>query len=500
MPAAGNSAIRAKVSMLNPASWVVLSTRELWDFAADKERRYELPRPPPALTLAMHFIAQRVPRTVAPGVLALTGLLCTVSALYIAHIQVTLGPRYPFTRHCGWLIFDICVVLLGAWYLLTNLQSAHARRIGNTSDLCSLLVSAVNSASSCFLVPTLCTFVDVTDPRVVWYFVQTVQLFFLTVHVWELRGTGSCFARKMLPDAAAIVPVFVLGILLQAAADADMLPDAPYLLTRIRDHWCSLAEVAMTMVQALPLWGPSTTSIPAFLPSCVAFYGFSLIAAVGAALRLRSAEGNDHRGPRCILLCVLFRVFSVAANNTGLWGRSAWNMATVVEDGLVLGALVTDIQLYKVTRNWHVGWMLALCVGTVMHQGAVLSLCAIYHFGVFYHLSAKMRLPILTVYVNVYVASDGSNSYKDELEAAARHGDRLIVGVVSDDGAQERWQLFDRCSRVQGHRRVCEVIEDARIGVEEFEMSPRPPHLLDFIARYNINMVVTGTGVLDVRQ
>eukprot|EP01062_Namystynia_karyoxenos_P001598 TRINITY_DN10544_c0_g1_i2.p1 TRINITY_DN10544_c0_g1~~TRINITY_DN10544_c0_g1_i2.p1 ORF type:complete len:511 (+),score=123.32 TRINITY_DN10544_c0_g1_i2:105-1637(+) len=469
-------------------NWFALSTREKQNFFHHDEGEYALPGHP--LMPVVERIALRVPECIAPNALALAGMICLLLAQCVANF---VGTGFVCPSTCEPVANFVCLLLVGGYCVLRSVTSIHARRIKNKSNVGLLVTTAADAAAPCFLVPTLCINVGIVDAQTQWHAVQATQLLFLFIHLWELRNDSCCGIRWLFPGPAAIVPVFALGRLLLLAVKGSVGLDS---VATVTAPWRAIADGVMTAVHSTQLFGPfelSTWIHPwdsqSFsrdtLSSFVTLYILSIVMVAVAALRPWPETVHDASGAQCcVLIVILHRIVLFALADDGL-GRGSFSILTAIEDGLVIGLLITEGELCRMALRRRRPWRIAfLCAGCSMLQGVTVITSAAYHVTVFADLCRYARLPMLTPARNVYI--DGvwdQDGCEVILKAAAKLGNRLVVGVLSAEDAERRGQrtelgLMERCLKIRQQKCVVQIIANAPCRVN-----------VDFLNHHQIHVV-----------
>jgi len=144
-------------------------------------------------------------------------------------------------------------------------------------------------------------------------------------------------------------------------------------------------------------------------------------------------------------------------------------MADVICDGLFMAVLTSDITLAKMAGREVHPWVVLMSLAAIFSHSTILTLCITYYIAVFADLCAYLNMPLLTTCRNVYC--DGVYDlchigHKLLFQNALQYGNRLYVGVVGDEDAQnyKRPPIMtsaERCAEVEACKAVTKVIPDA---------------------------------------
>ncbi len=181
------------------------------------------------------------------------------------------------------------------------------------------------------------------------------------------------------------------------------------------------------------------------------------------------AEHTDTR--RGVLFCMLFRIAPAVLYYLG-WVQSE-SLLNVVCDGLIVSVITTDLAVARMARRPLHPWVWLFAMASVISYMAIVGAVVAYYLLLFFELTSYMKLPMFTMLINVYVdgvydceASVGCLplrcaqsppfavchvGHHNIFMAALQHGNRLFVGVLSDESveAYKRRPVMTMAERVQ---------------------------------------------------
>lgn len=450
------------------SSWTAdlfLSSLEMDRLADWKELVLDRSYVNPALNPAFDWLSHFVPDGMAPNALMLTGCTALVQAWYFCEQHHKKQPR---------LATCVAIIGLSLSWSLGRVHSAHSRRTFNHTPLGELFKCACSLVSSVFATVILCLLLAGADLDAQWYCVQVVQLFLVLKYYSALvRGTGVC---HFLVGPGEVFLGIVVSLAVGAVLGQEALVAAYH---RAWDVFCStlggpISEV-MSAPRALYLATFCMALLTALLPGLQRGPGGTR-AALATILALRGASG-------------LLRTDWVAEVPTTKWD--------VLCDGFFMGAISFDVVVAKMAgRGVHSALVLMAALVVLPHQQLlVICFTAFYYLAIFRSLMHHLNLPLLCTVRNVYC--DGIYDlchvgHKNLFRRAAKLGNRLFVGVVGDEDANNYkrppvMSAAEREAEVASCKCVTKVIPDAPcFGLTE-----------DFIRQHHIHVVAFGQEYVD---
>lgn len=123
-------------------------------------------------------LAALVPRSVAPNVLNLAGLLCLLQGYYLCYMYMSDFPR---------AVTVACMFLWLSYQTLDAISGKHARNIRNDGPLGEVFQYCCSNVGIVFTSLTLCSIMGISKLSSMWYVVQTAQLVCLRKHAKAFR-------------------------------------------------------------------------------------------------------------------------------------------------------------------------------------------------------------------------------------------------------------------------------------------------------------------------
>ena len=316
-------------------------------------------------------VAHVVPSNVAPNVLTLAGLLCTIQAFYLCYSYMAARPQ---------LVTVAAAALVFAYQTLDALDGIQARRTSNASPVGALWDHACDNVAIVFVSLVGCYVIGLTEPITMWYVVQFFSIGLMLVHLDALPKGQLRFGLLTGPGEAIFV---FLAVLLSYAFFG-----APHL----QALWAGYNAVPLVKV----LITPSNLY-------------YAVVTLVLVKAMLLPAEHTDTR--RGVLFCMLFRIAPAVLYYLG-WVRSE-SLLNVVCDGLIVSVITTDLAVARMARRPLHPWVWLFAMASVISYMAIVGAVLAYYLILFFELTSYMKLPMFTMLVNVYV--DGVYDCKKSL-------------------------------------------------------------------------------------
>lgn len=379
-----------------------------------------------------NYMTSLVPNNVAPNVLTLSGLLCTLYGFYLCY---NYHATYPS-------LVSLCLGLLTFAYMcLDACDGKHARKTGNSTPLGELFDHSCDNIGVVFMMLSFCYVFGITNALTQWYVIQTSQLIFLESHITAFKNKCVKFGRYTSPGEflclmitlcfmRSIVP-FSLNLVISYIAQYAYYGTFGYLIyvvSNIKGHYATRNGLLISL---------GITLIPALL----IYYGVM---------------------------------------------SSGVNMLTVIGNGIILSVLTGDIIISKMTeRELHplvpVLIMLSLFDNFI---SIILTFC--YYISTLTEISYFLRIPLFNVNHNVFCNGVYDLCHEGHMNLfmrASEFGTRLIVGVHNDETVMSYKRKptmthQERCNVVSKCKYVDEVIPNAELIIDE-----------EFIKKHNIHTV-----------
>ncbi len=446
------------------------------------------------------YLARKMmPTTVSPNLINLAGLLCQVQAFYLCYLYMDVWPH---------LVPGIAGALVLLYQALDGIQREHATNTRNESPLGDFFECGCDSIGSTFIILTLsyCLGFDKsTDMAVLWYIVQTYQLLLLQQHLSGFKRGRRVFGLLSGPGEALLISEMVL--LAQAVSSVPIQHWVRNIYTKCVVH---AVPIGLSSVPGLNLVFPSETSIREWLLQPENVY-LSLYIVVLCVSMLRALLlDQKHYATRNGLL-LIYTLRSIPALFEHLCQDGRPGLSEVILDGLFLSVVSSDVILCKMAKREIHPLIVIFAMVSLISAPSIVVIVAYYNIKAISEMSIFMNLPILSTAVNVYV--DGVYDFchvghKRQMSNALQYGNRLIVGVVSDENVYKYkskypvMTLEERCREVMELRMVSRVIPNCPCPTpDEWDpLSNVPPTapIVDeaFIRKHRIHVMVHGEEYL----
>lgn len=144
------------------------------------------------------YFSSCVPDSIAPNVLTISGLMCTLYGFYLGHNYFSVNPE-SISFCIGLLIF--------AYMVLDAIDGKHARKIGNSSPLGELLDHSCDCIGVVFIMLNMCYILGITDKLTQLYIIQTSQLIFLESHIRAFKEKIVTFGKYTGPGEFLVLAI-----------------------------------------------------------------------------------------------------------------------------------------------------------------------------------------------------------------------------------------------------------------------------------------------------
>uniref|UniRef100_A0A7S1PYR6 ethanolamine-phosphate cytidylyltransferase n=1 Tax=Neobodo designis TaxID=312471 RepID=A0A7S1PYR6_NEODS len=384
-------------------------------------------------------VSKLIPETVAPNAIGLLGVVLSMQALQVV------TQYYHDPAHARVAAVVAALLLLGSSWC-SALDGVHAERCRTGTFLGSIFSEICHSMKHVFFSLSVLHVLGIEDLEVQWYTVMALQFA-------RLAHTFVKYGPKTKPDAASLSRLF------------------------------SSTELAVLQIAilAFPHYVPVDTIVQNITNyAWIAYWAMVVLCLVSAPL-MRS-EGTSLVPLGIVLLSRVLPSFILPLNEL--------TQLSVIADATTVATLTIEVVLSSFAhRTIH------SCISVVALLGcfnSILSIagCVLYLGGVLLDLSVATKTPLFVPIRNVYI--DGVYDlchigHKRLMEYALKHGNRLIVGVLSDEACVEykRKPIMtteERCTEVRSCRWVSQVISGA----------PDKGLTKEFLKKHNIHVVVYG--------
>uniref|UniRef100_A0A6B2L2Q3 ethanolamine-phosphate cytidylyltransferase n=1 Tax=Arcella intermedia TaxID=1963864 RepID=A0A6B2L2Q3_9EUKA len=405
-----------------------------------------------------------VPDSVSANVLSLGGLLCLVHAWYLCFLYMAVEPR--------WISLGACALIV-AYLVLDGVDGKHAARTRTDSPLGEFFAHCCCNVGFVFSTLTACYVLGIEDLSLRWYLVQIGQLIALRCHIRAFKSKVISYSKLTSPGEGFFVLLLIMGT-------KALFPSL----------FGQLSGIVTTLINTLNSLGMSLdpnnhTALFALLIHTL-FYGLIVLTLLDA-LSIPKQNQATRNG---IAFCLIYRLGPAFLMWLGVMPGSftTWDL---ISEGLFMSLLTSDIILAKMANRDLHPYIVIFSMVSVLDNFIILLTVAIYYTSVLYDISDYMQLSVFGVVRNVYV--DGVydmchlghfNSFKKALS----YGNRLIVGVLSD----EHVQRYKR-SPIMTMKERAEVVATSRFVHKVIAPCPFPGIPEEFIREHRIHVVCHST-------
>lgn len=368
------------------------------------------------LTPFWNFIASLIPVNVAPNLLSLSGLLCVLHAFYLCYRYMDFYPR---------AVSIAAMILIFMYQTLDAIDGKHARKTGNASPLGELFDHACDNISCAFVALTLCSILGITNIKSKWFVTQIIQLVFLNSHFEAFKSKVVHFGSFTGPGEGIFL--FLLSMLIRATIGWDWVKKPCVEV---------LIPLATAYFPSLEVYSPSEVFANLM---CLIYYTL-LIYTILKVVFLPLKHYSTRNG---MLFCLLIRYFPALLIQLNLL-TSDLSEFEIICDGLFMSILTSDLILAKMAQRDLHPWVVVFAMISLFNSFALLGVVVFYYIAVFYDICQHLNLPMFSTCTNVYVDGVYDMCHIGHINAfynALKHGNRLIVGVLSDESVLDYKRL-----------------------------------------------------------
>jgi len=415
------------------------------------------------LTPYWNKVVEFVPDYVAPNVLSLAGLLLTVYSFYITYLYSRFYPR---------IVALISAILLFSYQTLDAIDGKHARRIKNDSPLGELFDHACDSVGTLFVILTVATTLDIKSPAILFYITQGGLMIFLIEHLKAFRTQKVIFFKYSGPGEILILCVTIL-------------------MWKFITGWSLIPQILLHSVFFNVIFFGAYWFAYAYSILYTAF-GLTVYDVIENHKEISKNniielwKDDKHQGSKlAVLLCLFMRHINVILLYKGM--ISGWELQDVIAHGLVLSVVISDLIVAKMARReLHPLVVIGSMLSVFNHNLMIFILVIMYYLRMFHEICDGMGLSLFTPTINVYV--DGvwdllHLGHMQHYDRVAGFGNRLIVGVLSDDDVvsykrKPTLTMTERAQAVSYIKGVAKVVKNAPLYMTK-----------EFIEEHNISKV-----------
>lgn len=384
-----------------------------------------------------------VPNTVAPNVLTLAGFIFILYAHHLCLYYLNAQPTIISLITC---LFTFIYMTLDA------IDGKHARRTGNSSPLGELFDHACDNIGVVFLTHSICLILGLQNLETQWYIVQIAQLSFLGSHIDAFKNGIVQFGRFSGPGE--FLMAYIRLIIIHITIDGSWLTNL------------------------------FNSDYFGYLASAI-YYGVYVFTIIKVAM-LSNSYYSTRNG---LLISLMARFIPSIMIYYGL-SSSDMSGLSVISHGLVMAILTGDIIVSKMAkRDLHPLVPILVMISLFDNFFCVIA-SIVYYLTTLTEIAFYLRIPMFSVVRNVFCNGVFDMTHMGHMELfnfAANHGNRLIVGVHSDETVESYKRKptmthDERCATVRRCKFVDEVVENAPLVVTE-----------EFIRNNNIHCVICST-------
>lgn len=379
-----------------------------------------------------NYLSSWVPNNVAPNVISLTGLLCTLYAFYLSYNYFTIWPR---------LMSLFFAVLTFTYMCLDAIDGKQARRIHNSTPLGELFDHSCDNVGVVFLMLNMCYILGITDMITQWYIIQLSQFVFLGSHIEAFKDRIVKFGRYSGPGEVlcAFIGIALLRIII------------PFNFNDIMNNY-KLAELIYYFVIGYVLY---------------------------EIVNIGNYETRIGLMMTVLIACIPNFLIRMQMINV--------DIMTIVGNAIILSIVSGDMIVSKMAnKELHALIPVFVMMSLFNNYLSIVLVCA-YYVIVLSEIAYFMNIPVFNVMHNVYcngVYDLCHVGHMNLFETASSYGTRLIVGVHGDGDV-----ISYKREPVMSHNERCDIVSKCRFVSE---VIPCAPLIIteDFIKKYNIHTVV----------
>jgi choline-phosphate cytidylyltransferase len=386
-----------------------------------------------------------IPDTVAPNTIALIGVVASMQALQVISFY---KESHPDTAHA------VASLLLLVSTACTVLDGVHAARCKSFTVVGRIFSETCDAIRQIFLALSVLAILGVADLVTQWYLAVALQLVRLA-HTM-LRMSPEVDKRGRLKEASYLF----------SATEAAVL------------HTAFVCFGRFLPVQPLTALLTATPAVPAQLYCGIVAVCFAACFAQPKASRTT------------IFVALALRMmpsFLVPLNDV--------SPLSVIADAVVVATMSVELTVSAMARRPPHSFLLFIAAIAMFNAVLGLFCCVLYVAGLLLDLSVTLKMPLFVPCRNVYI--DGvfdlcHIGHKRLMENALKHGNRLVVGVMSDEDccSYKRPPIMttaERCTEVANCKFVSQVVPGAPcFGLTRAFLEEHNIHVVCYGAEYDL--------------
>lgn len=379
-----------------------------------------------------NYLSSWMPNNIAPNVISLTGLLCTLYAFYLSYNYFTVWPK----------LISLTFALLTFTYMcLDAVDGKQARKINNSTPLGELFDHSCDNIGVVFMMLNMCYILGITDMITQWYIIQISQFVFLSSHIEAFRDKIVKFGRYSGPGEVicAFIGIALLRIII------------PFNLNSVMNNY-NLAELMYYYILGYVLYQIVNISNYATRSGLMMTLLISCI-------------------PNFLIRMEMLNVDTM----------------TIIGSGIILSVVTGDMIVSKMANKEVHALIPVFVMMSLFNNYLSIILVCIYYVIVLTEIAYFMDIPVFNITHNVYcngVYDLCHVGHMNLFETAANYGTKLIVGVHGDGDV-----ISYKRQPIMTHQERCNVVSKCKFVSE---VIPFAPLIIDekFINKYNIHTVV----------
>lgn len=399
------------------------------------------------------YLAKFVPSTVAPNALTLMSLIAVLHAFHTTYLY-----RHEWPRFCT----AVSIVMFTLYHLLDLVDGKHARNMKNDSPLGYLFNNAIDALAVTFIALTICLSFGMDDFNAMWFVVQSCHLLFVWSKLAALTRGYVSYGIFTGPGEAVLLVNALLGV--------RAVFGLPWISENFQLFFINMCIPIMRLASPSSNIDPLESYFNNDIQNVilVAFQTLYYVLLWTVSIRSLLVPSEKRYTKYYLLFSLYYRSFPTFilfyANKP-----PTTTILDVICDGLFMAIVTTDLTLSRMAKRDMHAWIVIMAMASLIDKFLNLFMTGFYFVSVFYDVCVFMNLPMFTPVINVYI--DGvfdlcHLGHKNHISRALRYGNRLLVGVMSDQDVckykrEPVMNLEERCAEVEALRCVYKVIPGA---------------------------------------